>query len=126
MSENEIPGFRNYDKWMEGYDVLHNWLQDGLERIRNNKSQHMSKKERNENIKNVAFSLVSGAIDLQFIGKRDFHIDNQDMEILIRCKKEYPGMKKEEVTFSLMKDVLLVLEQEKHQFERIATSYEGN
>lgn len=125
-SENETPGFRNYDKWMEGYDVLHNWLQDSLERIQNNKPNNMSKEERNEIIKNVAFSLVSGATDLQFIGKRDFHIDNQDMEILIRCKKEYPGMKKEEITFSLMKDVLLVLEQERHQFERIATTYEGN
>lgn len=126
--KHETPGFRNYDKWMEGYDVLHNWLQDSLERIQNNKPHNMSKKERNEIINNVAFSLVKGAVALQFVGDQDFYhqSEDEDMEILIRFKKNYTPMKKDEITFNLMKDIILALERERHQFERIAATYDGN
>lgn len=122
--ENETPGFRNYDKWMEGYDVLHNWLQDSLERIQNNNPHNMSKEERNEIINNVAFSLVKGAVALQFVGNQDFYhkSEDEDLEILIRFKKDYKEMTKED----LLKDVILILEQEGNQFERIAAAYEGN
>jgi len=127
-NENKTPGFRNYDKWMEGYDVLHNWLQDSLERIQNNNPHNMSKEERNEIINNVAFSLIKGAVALQFVGNQDFYhkSEDDDLEILIRFKKDYKEIKKDKIAFNLMKDVILVLEQDKHQFERIATSYEGN
>lgn len=124
-NENKTPGFRNYDKWMEGYDVLHNWLQDSLERIQNNKPHNMSKKERNEIINNVAFSLVKGAVTLQFLGDQDFYYRGEKMELMIKFKRNYE-MNKEEIAFNLMKDVILILEQERHQFERIATSYDGN
>jgi hypothetical protein len=128
MSENETPGFRNYDKWMESYDVLHNWLQDSLERIQNNQPHNMSKEERNEIINNVAFSLIKGAVALQFVGDQDFYLqsEDKDLEILIRFKKNYTPMKKDALAFNLMKDIILVLEQEKHQFERIAATYNGN
>lgn len=88
----------------------------------------MSKEERNEIINNVAFSLIKGAVALQFVGNQDFYhkSEDDDLEILIRSKKDYKEIKKEEIAWNLMKDVILVLEQEKHQFERIATSYEGN
>ncbi|KAF5047706.1 hypothetical protein DSECCO2_457700 [anaerobic digester metagenome] len=127
-NKNEIPGFRNYDKWMEGYDVLHNWLQDSLERIQNNKPHNMSKEERNEIINNVAFSLVKGAVALQFVGDQDFYLqseDEDDIEILIKFKKSYNSMKKDEIVFNLMKDIILALEREKHQFERIAATYDN-
>lgn len=124
-TKDEILGFKNFDKWMKGYDVHYKWLDDGLKRIQNNQPLHdMGSEERKKYLHNVAFSLVSGAIDLQFIGKHDFYIDNQDMEVLIRYKKTYSGMKKEEITFSLMKDVILLLEKEESQLRRIANAYD--
>ncbi len=61
---------------------------------------------------------------LQFVGEQDFYYNNEDMEILIKFKKDYKNMPKEEITFSLMKDVILLLEKEEQQLVRIATSYD--
>ncbi len=110
---------------MDGYDELHHWLQDMFNRSPNNKPQ-MTKEERNKYRKNVAHALVKGAVALQFIGDRDFYCNNSDMEVMIKFKKDYQEMSKDEITFNLMKDVILLLEREEHQLKRIAATYDGN
>lgn len=123
-AENETPGFRNYDKWIEGYHPLLKWIINELKCIRTNEPT-TTKEEWSEVSSKLTNSLLKGAAALQYVHQDDFYHNDEDIEILIRFKNYKNDMKKQEITWDLMKDVILILEQERHQFERIATSYEG-
>lgn len=127
--DNEIPGFRNYDKFLEGYSVFSDYFTDGLRYVRGKESKYHEENESLDETKKklipIATALIKGAVALQFVGDQDFYHNGDEIEIFIKFKKDYKDMPKDEVTFSLMKDVILLLEKEQHQFERIATSYKG-
>ena len=134
MSNNkktdETLGFRNYDKFLEGYHIFSDYFTDGFSHKRENKSEYPKGNDLTDETKEelipIATALVKGAVALQFIGDRDFYCNNCDMEVMIKFKKDYQEMSKEEIVFNLMKDVILALEREGDQFERIAATYEGN
>ena len=123
--ENETPGFRNYDKWMEGYQPFLKWLINELKWIRTN-NPTTTDEEWSKLSHTLLNSILKGATELQYVGDQDFYHNDEDLEILIKFKKEYKSSTRDNVEFDLMKDVILLLEQEGHQFERIAATYEGN
>ena len=122
-NENKTPGFRNYDKWMGGYQPFLKWLINELKCIRTNKPT-TTEEEWSKLSHTLLNSILKGAIALQYVGDQDFYHNDEDIEILIRFKKDYTEMTKDEIVFNLMKDVILVLEQEEHQLLRIANSYD--
>ena len=121
-SKDNTQGFQNYDKWIEGYHPFLKWLINELKCIRTNKPT-TTEEEWSELSHTLLNSTLKGAAALQYVGQRDFYYDDQDIEILIRFKREYKEMSIEEVACHLMKDVILRLEKERHLFERIATKY---
>lgn len=124
-NENKTPGFKNYDKWKEGYQPFLKWLINELKCIRTNKPT-TTEEEWSKLSHTLLNSILKGAIALQYVGDKDLYHNGEDMEILIKFKKEYKSLTLDKIEFDLMKDVILALEQEKHQFERIATSCKGN
>lgn len=128
--KDEIPGFRNYDKFLEGYHVFSDYFTDGMRYVAGKESKYHEEDESFDETEKklipIATALIKGAVALQFVGDQDFYYKEEDMEILIKFRKEYKEMTKEEIAWNLMKDVILILELEEHQLERIATSYEGN
>jgi len=125
--DNEIPGFRNYDKFLEGYSVFSDYFTDRMKDIvGGTHNENELPDETKEKFLPIVKALIKGAVALQFVGDQDFYYNNDDMEILIKFKKDYKEMTKEEITFNLMKDVILILEQEGNQFERIVATYGGN
>jgi len=125
--DNEIPGFRNYDKFLEGYSVFSDYFTDRMKDIVGGKhNENELPDETKEKFLPIVKALIKGAVALQFVGDKDLYHNGEDMEILIKFKKEYKSLTLDKIEFDLMKDVILALEQEKHQFERIATSCKGN
>jgi len=131
-NNNKTPGFRNYDKWHKGFSKYREYVSDSYKYIRlgeEGSKYHFDNETPEETRKNIApflAALIAGAVAIQYVGEKDFYYNNQDMEILIRYKKEYNGLKKEKITFSLMKDVILLLEKEEQQLIRIANAYDEN
>lgn len=128
--KDEIPGFRNYDKFLEGYHVFSDYFTDGMRYVAGKESKYHEEDESFDETEKklipIAKALIKGAVALQFVGDQDFYYKEKDMEILIKFRKDYKELTKEEIAWNLMKDVILILEQEEHQLERIATSYDGN
>ena len=125
--KDEIPGFRNYDKFLEGYSVFSDYFTDRMKDIvGGNHNKNELPDETKEKFLPIAKALIKGAVALQFVGDQDFYYKEKDMEILIKFRKDYKELTKEEIAWNLMKDVILILEQEEQQLERIATSYDGN
>lgn len=126
--DNEIPGFKNYDKFLEGYSVFSDYFTDELKHIISKDDKYHGKKESISEYKkehlSVVKALIKGAVALQFIGDRDFYCNNADLEVMIKFKTDYKNISKEEITFSLMKDVILLLEKEEQQLIRIANAYD--
>ncbi|KAF5035300.1 hypothetical protein DSECCO2_587100 [anaerobic digester metagenome] len=127
-NNDETSGFRNYDKFLEGYHIFSDYFTDGFSHKRENKSEYHNEDGLTDETKAelipIATALVKGAVALQFIGDRDFYFNNDDMEVMIKFKKDYNNMTKEEITFNLMKDVILLLEKEEQQLIRIANAYD--
>lgn len=130
-TKDETPGFRNYDEWDKGFSKYREYISDSYKYIRLGEegskyhSDNETLEETRKQFTPFLAALVAGAVKLQFVGDQDFYHNGEDIEILIRFKKDYTEIKKDEIAFNLMKDVILILEQQGHQFERIATSYAG-
>jgi len=118
---DEIQLYMNYDEWIEGYQPFLKWIINELRCIRTNEPT-TTEEEWSELSPKLFNSLLKGAASLQYVGDQDFYYNGEDMEILIKYRKDYKDMPKEEITWSLMKDVILLLENEEHQLEKIATS----
>ena len=131
-NKDKIPGFRNYDKWDKGFSKYREYVSDSYKYIRlgeEGSKYHFDNETPEETRKNIApflAGLIAGAVAIQYVEERDFYVDNQDMEILIHFKKDYKNMPKEQITWGLMKDVILLLEKEEQQLIRIASTYDEN
>ena len=131
-NNNETPGFRNYDKWDKGFSKYREYVSDSYKYIRLGEegskyhSDNETPEETRKNITPFLAALVAGAVAIQYVGEKDFYYNDLDMEILIKFKKDYQNMQKEEITFNLTKDVILLLEKEEQQLIRIANAYDEN
>jgi len=128
MKEDKIPGYRNYDKWNEGFDKYREYLLDGFKYIRLGEehskyhSDDETIEEAREKMAPFLAALLKGAAALQYVGETDFYYNNQDMEILIKFKKDYKDTSIDKLTSTMFKDLILLLEQEEKQLKRIATA----
>ncbi|MCE5213410.1 MAG: hypothetical protein LLF83_01645 [Methanobacterium sp.] len=129
-NKDKIPGFRNYNKWDKGFRKYREYVSDSYKYIRLGEEgskyhfDNETPEETRENIAPFLAALIAGAVAIQYVEEKDFYYNNEDMEIIIKFKKTYSGMKKDEITFSLMKDVILLLEKEEQQLIRIANAYD--
>ena len=125
-NNNETPGFRNYDKWDRGFSKYREYVSDSYKYIRLGEegSKYHSDNETPEETRKNITPFIAGAVAIQYVGEKDLYYNSDDIEILIKFKKDYKNMSKEEITWNLMKDVILLLEKEEQQLERIATSYD--
>lgn len=121
-NKDETPGFRNYDKWIEGYHPLLKWIINELKCIRTNKPTTTAEKW-SEISPRLINSLLRGASALQYVGERDFYYKDNKLEILIRYKKDYTDIPIENRPWELLQEVINLLELEEEQLIRIATSY---
>lgn len=125
MNKDKIPGYRNYDKWDEGFGKFCEYLLDSLKYIRLGEdsskyhSDNETIEEAREKMAPFLAALLKGAAALQYVGETDFYYNNQDMEILIRFKDTSVNKQ----TGKLLNDIILLLEQEEKQFIRIAKNY---
>ena len=128
MNEDKIPGFRNYDKWEEGFDKYREYLLDGFKYIRLGEegskyhSDNETIEEAREKMTPFLAALVKGATALQYVGETDLYHNDQNIEIIIKFKNT--SVDKQAKT--LLKDVILLLEQEEKQLKRIATAIRNN
>lgn len=121
-NKDEAPGFRNYDKWIEGYHPLLKWILNELKCIRTNKPTTTEEKW-SEISPRLINSLLKGASTLQYVGERDFYYKDNKLEILIRYKKDYKDIPIENRPWELLREVINLLELEEEQLIRIAASY---
>lgn len=122
-NENNNRRLNNYDKWIEGYHPFKNWIINELECIRTGKPT-TSEEEWPEIAHELYTSLIKGAAALQCLGDRDFYYHDEDMEILIRFKRDFSDMPIESRPWILRQDVLNLLDKEKQQLFNIAKSQE--
>lgn len=128
IEESNFPGFRNYEEFLQGYRVFSDFFRDGLKTagdnncIANEKSQ--SDEEMEKELIPIAKALIKGASALQFVGKKDFYFKNENLEVLIRYKKDYSVFKKNDRPYNMIKDIILLLEQENNQTSRISLAYD--